>query len=98
MISSSRDILFITIAACVALFTIFSCWGLFYLVGAIRNIFKISRDAKNILEKFEGILDALKEKINSSASYLFFIGEALKKILEVAQNFKAKKRSKKEEK
>ncbi len=98
MFHSSQDILFLTIAACVATFTIFSCWGIFYLVGVLRNIFKISRDARQLLEKAEGILDALKEKINSSASYIFLIGEAMKKILETAKDFRSNKKSSKKNK
>ncbi|MFA5247641.1 MAG: hypothetical protein WC415_00115 [Patescibacteria group bacterium] len=98
MFSTSQDILFLVIATCVAAFTIFSCWGLFYFVGILRNSFKVSRDARRIIEKAEGILDALKEKINSSASYLFLIGEALKKIVEVTKDFRDKKNSKKKDK
>jgi hypothetical protein len=93
MFHSSQDILFLTIAACVAAFTIFSCWGIFYIVGGLRNIFKISHDARRLLEKAEGILDALREKINSSASYLFIVGEALKKIMEAAKDFRSNKKS-----
>jgi hypothetical protein len=91
MFSTSKDVLFLTIAACVAAFTIFSCWGLFYLVGMLRNTFKIVKDARRMVDKVESILDALKEKINSSASYLFLIGEALKKILEMSREWRGKK-------
>jgi hypothetical protein len=87
MFSTSKDILFLTIAACVAAFTIFSCWGMFYFVGMLRNAFKIVKDARRMVDKVEGILDALKEKINSSASYLFFIGEALKRIMEMSKEW-----------
>lgn len=83
MLESSRDVLFITIAVCIAAFTIFSCWGLFYFVGVIRNAFKISKDARNILKKAEEAIELIKEKIQSSTSYLLLIGEAVKKILEI---------------
>jgi hypothetical protein len=87
MFSTSKDVLFLTIAACVAAFTLFSCWGLFYLVGMLRNTFKIVKDARRMVDKVESILDALKEKINSSASYLFLIGEALKRIMEMSKEW-----------
>ena len=90
MFSSSHDVLFLTISACVALLTIFICWGMFYLIAMTRNIFKIVKDARKTVDKVEGILDALKEKINSSASYLFIIGEGLKKIVEIAKAWHAK--------
>jgi len=44
-----------------------------------------------MVDKVEGILDALKEKINSSASYLFLIGEGLKKILEMSKEWRNRK-------
>ena len=83
MINSSKDILLITIAICIAVFTFFSCWGLYYLVGLVRNAFKVSKDARNILTKVEETIDALKDKIHSSSSYLLLIGEAVKKILDI---------------
>jgi hypothetical protein len=97
MFSTSKDVLFLIIAACVAAFTIFSCWGLFYLVGMLRNTFKIIKDARRMVDKVESILDALKEKINSSASYLFLIGEALKKIMEMSKEWRRDKHYESEE-
>ncbi len=83
MLETSKDFLFVVIAICIAAFTIFSCWGLYYLIGMLRNVFKISKDARKILKKVEETIDAIKEKIHSSTSYLFLIGEAVKKILEI---------------
>jgi len=90
MFSTSHDVLLLTIAACVAAFTIFLCWGMFYLIAMTRNVFKIVKDIRRIIDKAEAVLDALKEKIHSSASYLFIIGEGLKKILEIAKAWHAK--------
>ena len=96
MFSTSQDVLFLTIAACVAAFTIFSCWGLFYLVAMARNAFKISKDLKNILQKVEETIDLLKGKIHESASYLLLLGEVLKKVMDVAHNFGERRREAKE--
>lgn len=83
MFETSKDILLITVAACIVAFTFFSCWGLFYFVGMLRNAFKISKDARSILKKIEEVIELIKEKIQSSTSYLILIGEAVKKILEI---------------
>ncbi len=90
MFSTSHDILLLTIAACVAAFTIFLCWGMFYLVAMTRNVFKIFKDVRRIFDKIEGVIDAVKEKVDSSAGYLFLIGEGLKKIVEIAKAWHAK--------
>jgi hypothetical protein len=90
MFSTSHDILLLTIAVCVAAFTIFLCWGMFYLVAMGRNIFKIFKDVRRIFDKVEGVIDAVHEKIDSSASYMFLIGEGIKKIVEIAKIWHAK--------
>jgi len=56
-----------------------------------RNIFKIVKDARRMVDKIESLIDAIKDKVNSSASYLFLIGEALKKILEVSKEWRGQK-------
>jgi len=90
MLSSSKDVLLLVSAICVAMFTFFTCWGLYYLVGMLRNVFKISKDAGNILVKTEETIDAIKNKINSSSSQLFMISQAVKGILDITDKMKAK--------
>ncbi|HTX86750.1 MAG TPA: hypothetical protein VMC41_01625 [Candidatus Nanoarchaeia archaeon] len=90
MFSTSHDILLLTIATCVAAFTIFLCWGMFYLVAMTRNAFKIFKDVRRIFDKVEGVVDAVKEKVDSSAGYLFLIGEGIKKVVEIAKVWHAK--------
>jgi hypothetical protein len=103
MFESSKDVLYLTISLCIAVFTVFSCWGIYYFVGILRNAFKISKDARNVLKKAEEVVDAVKEKIHSSASYLLLLGEAIKKILEIMSErgmkipFKKKKNKKETE-
>jgi TRAP-type C4-dicarboxylate transport system permease small subunit len=98
MFSTSHDILLLTISVCVAAFTIFLCWGMFYLVAMARNTFKIIKDVKNILQKVEETIDLLKSKIHESASYLLLLGEVLKKIMDVAHGLGERRREAKEEK
>jgi mevalonate pyrophosphate decarboxylase len=96
MFSTSQDILFLTIAVCVAFFTLFSCWGLFYMMSAIRNVYKITKDFKDIFKKIEETIDALKSKIHESASYLVLFGEVMKKVMDVAHTFGERHREKRE--
>jgi hypothetical protein len=90
MFSTSHDILLLTIASCVAAFTIFLCWGMFYLVAMTRNVFKFFKDVRRIFDKVEGVIDAVKEKVDSSAGYLFLIGEGIKKVVEIAKVWHSK--------
>ena len=97
MFSESKDILFLTIAVCVAAFTVFSCWGLFYIVGGLRNFFKIAQDIRDVFKKIEGTIDEARSKISQSASYVFLIGEALKKVMEAAKTYSNNKKDKEED-
>ncbi len=97
MFSDSKDILYLTIAACVLAFTVFSCWGLFYVVSGLRNFFKIAQDIRDIFKKLEGAVDDVRNKIRQSASYAFLFGEALKKIIEAGKAYSERKNKKKEE-
>lgn len=97
MFSTSKDVLFLTIAVCVAAFTLFSCWGLFYMVAGIRNLYKVTKDFANIFKKIEEVIDALKSKIHESATYFVLFGEVLKKVMDVAHAFGERRREKKEE-
>ncbi len=47
------------------------------------------------MKKVDDTIDALKEKIEHSASYLSLIGEGIKKMVEVIREYGEKKKSKK---
>ncbi len=96
MFNDSKDILFLTIAACVTAFTVFACWGLYYIVGGLRNFFKIAQDIRDVFKKIEDTIDAVKNKVGQSASYMFLLGEALKKVVEAARVYSDRKKDKKE--
>ena len=96
MFSTSHDILLLTIAACVAAFTIFLCWGMFYLIAGVRNIYNITKEFKNIFRKIEETIDLFKNKIHESSTYLVLLGELLKKGMEVAHHFSEKREEKRE--
>jgi hypothetical protein len=97
MFSTPHNILLLTIAVCVAAITIFLCWGMFYLVAGIRNLYGITKDFKNLFKKIEELIDALKGKIHESATYLVLFGEVLKKVMDVAHIFGERRREAKEE-
>lgn len=97
MFSTSNDILLLTIATCVAAFTIFACWGLFYLVAAIRNVYGVTKDFKNLFKKIEEVIDVLKNKIHESTTYFTLFGEVLKKVMDVAHVFGERRRKKRAE-
>ncbi|MBU0722346.1 hypothetical protein KKA93_02735 [Patescibacteria group bacterium] len=96
-INNSYDLLNIVIALSVLLFTIFSCWAIYYLVRILRQFFKVIEQTRDRLNKFDELLKMVKEKIESSTSYLPLIGEGVKKLVEIIKNRAKKKKSTKKE-
>lgn len=82
MLETSKDLLYIVIAFCVLWLTVFLCWLLFYFISIIGNVRKVVKSIQDKVEKIEGIIDLLKEKIESSATYLGLIVEGVGKIIE----------------
>lgn len=97
-INNSQDLLNIIIALSVLLFTIFSCWAIYYLARILQQFFKVVKETRDRLHKFDELIKMVKEKIEHSASYLPLIVEGVKKLVELMKNrAEKKKRSKKEE-
>lgn len=74
MFETSKDLLYVVIAICVGLFTIFSCWIMFYVIMIIRNVNRVVHDIKEKFEKFENALER-------SATHLGLMVEVTKEVV-----------------
>ncbi len=95
-INESKDLLYIVISISVLLFTIFSCWALYYFARILQQMFRAIKETRDRLTKLDELFCSLKEKIEHSASYLFLIGEGVKKLVELMRDRGEKKKKKKE--
>jgi len=100
MFESSKDILFVALAACIAVFTFFLCWALYYIVMMLKRAHVVVKEVSDLisslkekLNRVEKLFDAIEEKIKHSASYLPLV---FKGITEVLEYFKKKKEDKRE--
>lgn len=85
MLETSQDILWVTLAVCIALFTLFSCWGIFYIVQIIRRAFLV---VEHVEEMIKGITDTVKmtkERMERSAAYVSVIADGAKKVMEIVK-------------
>ena len=97
-INDSKDLLYIVISLSVLLFTAFSCWAIYYMARILQQTFKVIKETRDRLNKFDELVKTIKEKIERSASYLPLIMEGVKKLVELMKNRAEKKRrSKKQE-
>ncbi len=102
LLNNSQDLLYIVISISILGLAIFTCWAIFYLAMILKQSSQIIKEMRDRLHKVDTIIDSLKEKIEHSASYLFLIGEGIKKLVEVMRGLTEKKkdggrRAKKEE-
>ncbi|MFA4941889.1 MAG: hypothetical protein WC582_04875 [Patescibacteria group bacterium] len=93
LIQDSKDLLYIVIAFCVLLFTVFSVWLIYYLAMIMRQAYKIVKETREKINKVDEVLKALKEKIEHSASYLVLISEGVKKLVEVIREKSEKRKT-----
>ena len=94
MFQTSLDILWLTIAAGIALLTVFFCWGIFYVVQIIRRSAKMFKGAEQMIENINEVIKATKEKIEHGAAYVSVIADGIKKVMDITQESKKVKSKK----
>ena len=85
MFETSLDILWVTIAACIALLTLFSCWGIFYIVQIIRRSSKMFKGVEQMIDNINEVIKTTKEKIEHSAAYVSVLADGAKKVMEIVK-------------
>lgn len=93
MFESSRDILNLTLALSAAVLTFFICWLLYYIVSIFRDMRNVVRDVTKTIEKFNSVLDFVKEKISGVSAVFPLVIKATEKIIETVGAFKEKQKA-----
>ena len=89
MLDSSQDLLFIILAICAIFFTTFACWLLYYFIAVVKDVYSVTKGIKKKIDLLDDILRTIKEKINSTASYVGLIFNSVEKIVNYFQDKKA---------
>ncbi|MFA6427934.1 MAG: hypothetical protein WCW02_00115 [Candidatus Buchananbacteria bacterium] len=95
MLGTSHDLLLVVIASCLFLFTLFVCWGMFYLIMIFRDFSKITSSFRKKLELIDGILKGLKERLENTSASMGLLVEGVSKIVKYFQERAEKKETKK---
>lgn len=85
-ISSSQDIFFLVLAFCILWLTIFLAWMMYYAIAAIKQVYEMISQFKKKLNAIDELIIMIKEKFNSSASYLSFIVTGIGKLVTLLSN------------
>lgn len=94
MVDSSKDILFLILSAAIVTLTFFVAWTLFLVIQMLRDARAMTDSVRRDVEKVSELLDLLKEKIASSASYLGIIAEGARHLVKFWQNRQTRKTTK----
>ena len=92
-INDSQSLLYIIISISILGLAFFTCWAIYYLVMILRQSAQTIKEMRDRLHKVDTVIDTVKEKIEHSASYLFLIGEGVKKLVEIMRDRGEKKKS-----
>jgi hypothetical protein len=92
MLENTENILNITKSICLAGFTFFICWAIYYFVMIFKQIFKITKETRERFGKLDQIIKNLSQKIEHSTSYLFLIGQGVKKIANIVHEYSERKK------
>lgn len=95
MLTTSKDILWLSLSLVILLIGITSAWGIFYLVMILRDTKAITKSLKKKMNLIDQILEIVKKKVETTASYLPPLIEAGGKIAEKFWDKRAEKKSKK---
>ncbi|MFA6254446.1 MAG: hypothetical protein WC675_00245 [Patescibacteria group bacterium] len=81
MFETSKDVLLLTIAGAVALFTIFSCWALYYVIMMLKNVSKMTISVREKLETVDKILKLVKEKLEKGSNHMAVLADSAIKMV-----------------
>ena len=102
MFETSKDVLLLTIAGVVALFTIFTCWAIFYVIVMLKNVSKMTISVREKLETVDKILKLIKEKLEKGSNHMSMVADSVIKlvglVMEKQKSGASKSRSRKKKK
>jgi predicted PurR-regulated permease PerM len=97
-IDTSKDILNLAIAFAVVFLSIFLAWLLYYFIIMARQMFQITKEMRERINKIDEAVKSFKEKFDHGSSYLILISEGIKKLVEIVKERNEKKTRKKKSK
>lgn len=94
MLDTSKDLLNVIIAVCVAVFTFFICYLLYYLISMLKQANKTVTEIRLRIESFDAMFETLKEKLTHSSNYLALLVKSVVSMVEFVKERKEKRSAK----
>lgn len=94
MFETSQDILYITVAVCIAVFTVFLVWIMYYVAQISRQSNEMIADFRQKMEELDETMTSLKTKVNDSVDSLAAVSSQVGSILEFIKSLTDKRSTK----
>jgi len=97
-LTSTQDILYLVLAVSIAWVAVFLCWALYELAKMLHQANAVVTETREKINRVEHAVMRIKEKLESSVSYLGMLaegGKSLLSFLHTTEEKKEKRRSKK---
>lgn len=96
MVSTSQDILYLTVAVSIGLFTVFLVWIMYYIAQISRQSNEMITDFRSKMEELDATMHVIKDKMQDSVDALSSVSSQITTILDLVRSFTGKaKRSRK---
>ncbi len=87
-LESSKDILYLVLAFCILLFTVFACWALWYVIAMLRDASKAVGEVRDKLHAIDEAMRGIREKLEHSAGYLGMVAAGVKSLISLLEKHK----------
>jgi len=77
MLETSKDVLYIVLSLCALWLTVFLCWVIYYVAMLLKQVYDLTKGARQTLVKFEALVDSAKSKLEHSGSHLMLLVESV---------------------
>lgn len=96
MFDTSKDVLNLVLGLSIFIVALALSWLLYQMAKTFRSINQVAEGAEKIIKAIEESIERFKDKTSNIATYLTVVLKTGQQILEMVQNKKAARRSKKD--
>ena len=78
MLETSKDLFYVVLAFSILWLSLFWGWFLYYVIKTLRSFYKVIERITDTVDKVDGLVEEVKEKLKKSSTYLGIIFDLVK--------------------